>query len=273
MANGEDNNIPVNDRIASMFQVSQPQISPINNLQQSSTFQGAPAQLYSQNRFTPQQQALLAQMGQMGFQGLQALNRPVDTSGIEREARENFHKDTVPRLMDRFAKRGTGAGSVLGSGFHQAVAGAGQDLESKLARFRNERELQERQMQQNSFQNMLSHGLKPQFQTDVIPGQQSGAKNFIQQATPGILQAANSMISSREGREKLSNASNGLISFAKGGLKIAGKIINFGSGWVGALMNTLAQYGPEVAESVWNLLSRRSQSANNRTRNPLAGGV
>lgn len=89
--------------------------------------------------FDPQQQQALQGSLQQGLQGL-------GTGAIEEQARRGFRQNTVPLLSERFAK----AGGIGSSGYQNALQGAGTELETDLAAFR-----------QRNAMNLLGLGLTP----------------------------------------------------------------------------------------------------------------
>lgn len=137
------------------------------------------AQPVSINTNTPQQQAILDNLSQMLPQGLAGLNLPGGQSSfapIEEQARANFNENTIPGLAERFASLGSG-GSLNSSAFGQALGGAGAGFERDLAALKSQHGLQEQGLQSNNLFNLLSAGLKPQFDYGITPGQSSGVRN------------------------------------------------------------------------------------------------
>lgn len=137
------------------------------------------AQPVSININTPQQQAILDNLSRLLPEGIAGLNLPGQQSSfapIEEQARANFNENTIPGLAERFASLGTG-GSLNSSAFAQSLGGAGAGFERDLAALKAQHGLQEQGLQSNNLFNLLSAGLRPQFDYGITPGQSSGIRN------------------------------------------------------------------------------------------------
>ena len=129
----------------------------------NSLFTGRPEEIRQLPTMTPQQTGWANQVGTQAAQGLGATNLSFDP--IKAERLKHFQSQTLPTLLDRLqSTRGSGnpfsSGSVL-----NALAGAGTDLESRLA-------AEEGQYNLNKYTTLLGGlgaGLKPQFETAISP--------------------------------------------------------------------------------------------------------
>jgi hypothetical protein len=115
------------------------------------------------NRFNPQQQQLMAILGQLGQQGLQGNN--FSFGPIEQQARQGFAQQTVPSIAERFS----GLGAQKSSAFGQQLGQAGAGLESDLAA---QKQLYNMNLS-GLFQNLASLGLTPQYESIFSPKQPS----------------------------------------------------------------------------------------------------
>ena len=152
---------------------------PFGTQPKSSFFKSTEALPVSINTNTPQQQQLLQLLSNLIPQGLQGLNLPGEQSSfapIANQARSNFNENIVPGLAERFASLGSG-GSLNSSAFGQSLSSAGAGLERDLAALQAQHGLQEQGLQSNNLFNLLSAGLKPQFDYGIAPGQNSGIRN------------------------------------------------------------------------------------------------
>ncbi len=91
-----------------------------------------------------------------------------------REARRQYHEETVPQLMEQFAGGGS-QGALL-----RGIQGAGSDLESKLGALQMQQQFELQKQRQEQLPRLLELGLSPSFQpvlTDKpiagLPGLQS----------------------------------------------------------------------------------------------------
>ncbi len=127
---------------------------------------------------TPEQENVLNNLYQSLPQGIQNLNMPGGQSNfapIANEARRNFSQRSLPGLAERFA--GLGNDRLDSGSFQQAREGAIGDFESQLAAAQAQHGLQEQSLQSNNLFNSLGAFLNPQFDYQVVPGQNSGARN------------------------------------------------------------------------------------------------
>lgn len=107
---------------------------------------GKPAEYIQEpSPYNQQQQQAFQQALQMGQQG-------IGTNAIEQQAQRGFRQNTIPLLSERFQK---GFGS---SGFENILQGAGTELETNLARLRQENAM-----------NLLNLGLQPQQDYRFVP--------------------------------------------------------------------------------------------------------
>lgn len=146
------------------------------------------AQPVSINTLTPQQQEYISQLSPLVLQGLQGLNLPGQQSSfdpIAQQAHANFNENTLPGLAERFASLGSG-GSLNSSAFGQSLSSAGAGLDRDLAALKAQHGLQEQGLQSNNLFNLLSAGLRPQFDYGVTPGQNSGIRN-VWEGAKGLL--------------------------------------------------------------------------------------
>jgi len=103
-----------------------------------------PASLEQLQRFSPEDTAAMNQLTQQGLQNM-------DLGAIQKEASRGFRSDIAPSIASRFASMG-GGGAQRSSGFPAALAGAGSDLQSKIAAMMPQIGLQQLQL-----------GLQPKF--------------------------------------------------------------------------------------------------------------
>lgn len=147
------------------------------------------------------------QQGQGGFQP------------IKDQAMSDFHNKTVPTISERFTSMG-GAGGQSGSGFAQAIGGAGADLEGQLAAMQG----QYNQQQQGQLQNLLQMGLTPRNETT------------FQQQDPGFMQSFGGPMAQGIGSLLpllLSGGLGGLGGMASGIGSAVGGLGNFASSMFG----------------------------------------
>ena len=100
-------------------------------------------------RFNPAQNAALEQLLSRGM-------RDTDVSGLEQKYRNEFERDTVPGLAERFTSMGGGQRS---SAFEESLRRGGTGLAEQLAGLRY-----------NAGAQGLGFGLQPRFDTVVEPG-------------------------------------------------------------------------------------------------------
>lgn len=142
----------------------------IPNKQTGNLFTGYDAYNQQLPRFTPEQQNTLNMLLQQGGQN-------ANFGGIENRAREQFSKNTIPGLAERFTAMGSG-GSQRSSAFQGALGSAGADLESQLAALRGQYGMQQ-----------LGLGLQPSFENIYNKregGIAQGAASGLGQATSQI---------------------------------------------------------------------------------------
>jgi hypothetical protein len=133
---------------------------------------GQPAQFKQVSKFGPQQMDVLNQLLGMGVQGLQ---NPLSGFGpIEQEARSGFQQQTLPSIAERFG--GMGQNRLSSGAFRSQLAGAGTDLETRLASLRS----QYGQNQQQNMLNLLGLGLTPQFDTVNTAAEPGLLQNILQ---------------------------------------------------------------------------------------------
>ena len=143
--------------------VSPPQV--YGKKPKSGFFGGTPAYTQQFARFNPQQ--LGAQQNLLG-QGLQNTNPDI----LTQRAQDNFYKNTVPTLAERFTSMG--AGGQNSSAFQNALGEAGVGLEGELAGLRSNLGLQQ-----------LMHGLTQGYDTVHTPRQGGFLENLLSNfATP-----------------------------------------------------------------------------------------
>jgi len=128
--------------------------------------------------YTPQQQALMDRLGQLGSAGIEN-SISQGFAPIEAKARKGFNETTIPGIAERFSKMGTGAQNS--SAFTQQLGQAGSDLETNLAALGSQYNLK----QQDLYRRLLELGLKPQFENAFIgnPPQEEG---FLKSFNPSL---------------------------------------------------------------------------------------
>ena len=141
----------------------------------SEFFMGRPGRFEQLPTITPEQKSVLDQIlggiggagGPLasGIQNLQQLlsGDPQAFEAFQAPARTAFEQQTVPGIAERFS----GAGAQQSSAFGQTLGAAGANLEENLAAQRAG--LQSQALQQ--LQGLLGQGMRPQFQTQQIPGE------------------------------------------------------------------------------------------------------
>lgn len=120
---------------------------------------------------------------------------------IEDQARMGFEQKTIPSIAERFTSLGAGGGRS--SGFNQAVAAAGGDLETNLASQRQQFGLQ----RQGLMQNLLGLGQQEPFHQPRTPG-------FLENAGVAGIQGLSGGLSSFLGGR---GVASGLRGLAQGG--------------------------------------------------------
>ncbi len=138
----------------------------------NNTFAGYGSQNQQVPTRSPQQLALMNQLGQMGLQGIQ--NSQNGFAPIAQQARTNFAQQTIPGIAERFSALGAQNSSAFG----QQLGAAGAGLNEGLAGL----ESQYNQGQQGLYQNLLGLGLGEQFQNQYHP-----AEAGLNQQIPGLL--------------------------------------------------------------------------------------
>lgn len=118
--------------------------------------------------FTPEQQKLIARLGQLGIEGLE--NNQYTPEKIEEAARHNFSTRTIPSITERFSN--SGGSSALGNQLREG----GQELEHKLAGLKYAHGAQ----QQGHFTNLAQLGITPKFPNATYdPNASSGLLNKL----------------------------------------------------------------------------------------------
>lgn len=140
-------------------------------------------------RFTPQQQQMFNQVGQMGLEGLQ--NPMKGFEPIAQNARSMFQTQTAPTIAERFTSMGEG--SQRGSAFQGMMETEGSDLENQLAALGSQYGLQNMGL----MQQLLGLGLTPQFESIYQPSQLGSAQAFggslFSQSMPSMFSSLNMM--------------------------------------------------------------------------------
>lgn len=140
---------------------------------------GTRPQIYNNPLYTDYQNSVLNYLTQFGLGGLQNLNQnQFDFAPIGNQELERFYTQTIPSIAERFTAMGDGQRS---SAFQGALGNAGRFLSNDLAAQQQQYGLQQQGMNQNLYTNLLSLGLRPQFESNLNPGK-SGA-------LPGIVNA------------------------------------------------------------------------------------
>lgn len=140
---------------------------------------GSPARTQQSSRLNPSQQNLLRNINQTALGNLQGLSsNAFNFQPIEEQARRNFQGTTIPSIANRFAAQG----ATDGSGYRNAILGAGSDLESNLAALRAQYGIQNQGQMISLLQSLLGHGLGDY--SDTIHEQPSGG--FLGHALPAL---------------------------------------------------------------------------------------
>lgn len=137
-------------------------------------------QVYNNPLYTQYQNDVLNYISQFGLEGIaDMLQNPqqdaqFNFAPIGNQELERFYTQTVPSLAERFTALGDGQRS---SAFQGALANAGRFLGNDLAAQQQQYNIQQQQMaqqnrgmNQNLFTNLLSLGLRPQFESNLQPG-------------------------------------------------------------------------------------------------------
>ncbi len=128
--------------------------------------------------YNPQQQNLLSNVNQTALQNLKGLSsNGFNFQPIEEQARRNFQGTTIPSIANRFAA----AGATDGSGYRNALLGAGSDLESSLAALKAQYGLQNQGQMISFLQSLLGLGLRPQ---ETI--HEEGSQGFLGSTLPAL---------------------------------------------------------------------------------------
>jgi hypothetical protein len=146
--------------------------------QQGNFLTGYQSQMHQLPRYSPQQQNIMSQIGQQGFQNLQG--NKFDFGPIEQMARQDFTRKTIPSIAERYSNSG---GS---SAYGDQMAQAGVDLETNLAGMRQGYNLQ----QQGFNKDLLGLGLQPTFDTKIeaaAPGLAQTLPGNLAQSLPSLL--------------------------------------------------------------------------------------
>jgi hypothetical protein len=145
---------------------------------------GTRPQIYNNPLYTDYQNSVLNYITQLGLGGIQNLNQDqFDFAPIGNQELERFYTQTIPSIAERFTAMGDGQRS---SAFQGALGNAGRFLSNDLASQQQQYNLQQQGMNQNLYTNLLSLGLRPQFESNLQPG-----KNGI---LPGIVNAGTKLI-------------------------------------------------------------------------------
>jgi hypothetical protein len=166
---------------------------PFGTQPKASFFKSTEAQPVSINTNTPQQQQILQLLSSLLPQGLQGLNIPGQGSSfdaIENRARTNFSKNAIPSLANRFAGIGNSGSALSSPDFLSALSGSQAELEEALAALRSQHGIQEQGLQSNNIFNLLTAGLRPQFDYGIAPGQNSGQRNIFESVKQPLINAA-----------------------------------------------------------------------------------
>lgn len=112
-------------------------------------------------QLTPQQQQQQFQQHQQGFQP------------FEDQARKGFYQSTIPSLAERFTSLGSG-NSLRSPVFQNTLARAGSNFESDLNAQRAQYGLNQQNMQNSNFHNLMSGGLSQSRENIYHPGKNAG---------------------------------------------------------------------------------------------------
>lgn len=148
--------------------------------------------------FTDQQQQLINQQGILPqlSNSLSSLALPgsnnLSFEPIRQRALSDFHGNIVPTIAARFQALGTGGGGSPGklNATYKSLGSAGSKLAESLAALEAEYGLKQNQQESSNYFNLLGHGLAPQFNYGVIPGQDSGNRqiwDYLKGAIPGAV--------------------------------------------------------------------------------------
>lgn len=182
---------------------------PYGDLEKAGAFNSTPDQVAGIKTTTPDQEQVLNNLYQTLPGGINNLNLPGSASRyisdkgsfapVAQEARRNFSQRSLPGLAERFA--GLGDSRMDSGSYQQAREGAIGDFESQLAalqaqhnlqeqHLQNQYGLQEQSLQSNNLFNSLGAFLHPQFDTTVVPGQESGVRKVWNGAQNALFDAA-----------------------------------------------------------------------------------
>lgn len=142
-------------------------------------FKSTPAKTEQVQRYSPEHQQLLDQIAQMGMEGLQDPTSGFDP--IEQKELSRYEEETIPRLAERFASMGQGAGRS--SGFRAALGMAGSGLGESLAAQKAQYGLQSRGL----MQQLLGMGLGQRFDPIYQPSQKGFLQSSIEQAPKRLM--------------------------------------------------------------------------------------
>lgn len=154
-------------------------------------FRDTPASTQMISTLNPAQQALQQQVVGQAGSAIQGLGQNgFSFAPIEKQAREQFHSQTIPSLAERFVGSGSGPRS---SAFQGALGAAGAGLETNLAALGAEYGLRGQELKQNQLNQLLGYGLQPTQSQVYSPSKPAPYKSFLGNILGTALPAATNL--------------------------------------------------------------------------------
>lgn len=175
--------------------------SPLQNLngipteRQGSFTKGYDAYMKQLPILSPEQQEVVKSLLPNAYQ--RVMQNQADFEPIATKAREDFNRNTVPSLANRFAGFGGGTST---DAYQNAMARAHGDFESGIAALRGQYTLQK----QTQDQGLLSSLLQPQYQNLYFPAAPGFFESAATKAIPALIDTAVRMAGA--GGEQLATA-------------------------------------------------------------------
>lgn len=214
---------------------------------------GTPATTQQIQRFTPEQQQLMNQVGQQSFKGLQGTN--LDYAPIAERLKKEYTSQTLPNLLARFQAGMGSSDPFSGSPLGSILQGGEADLAERLAAGESGYNLNK----YNTLLGGLNVGLQPQFESARFAAQPGLAQQVGGALGQGLTYAG--LLSALGGKETQASTGfnqqpqqqqqswpswlKGLLgSLVSGGGSVAGSLAGGPIGGVvgGALGNAASQF-------------------------------
>lgn len=132
--------------------------------------EGDPEEFKQMELYTPEQRAMMSQLGQMGMGGLQdILSKPLDSGAMEADVMRQYQQQIIPGLMHMLGGAGPTAGLQRSSAIGGQLGAAGSDLATRLASLRSQMAQQQQGLRANIYGGMLGHGLQKTYEPMYRP--------------------------------------------------------------------------------------------------------